>query len=115
MEADIADFYASIRPQLRLTQAARRNVVFGFVPPMPRWVRLATPARTAWIALMALAVAMLPRWTRRLYGLPGLPTTDLAADLHALVLREVAALTPWSSNPTHRAALGRLGVTADRG
>lgn len=107
-ETDVADYYAGVRPELRLTRVARRNVAFGFVPPMPRWVRLATPARPAWFGLMTLAGAMLPRWARRLYGLPGLPTTDLAADLQGRLLRQVAALTPWSHNPAHAAALARV-------
>ena len=47
-----------------------------------RWTLL-TPARPAWYGVGALAFAMLPRWTRRLYGLPGLPTTDLSATIAA--------------------------------
>ena len=42
-------------------------------PTAPPRARLVIPA------IAALSVATLPRWARRLYGLPGLPTTDLAA------------------------------------
>jgi uncharacterized protein (DUF2236 family) len=69
-EADIADYYASVRPQLRVTAVARRNVLWGFTPPMPRWVAWTTPARPVWTGTVALAGAMLPTWARRLYGLP---------------------------------------------
>ena len=116
-EADIADYYASIRPELRLTWVARRNVVRGFLPQMPRWVRLATPARPAWAVLMTLSLAMLPPWTRRLYGLPGLPTTDLVAGIDARLLRRVLLLTPWSQSPAYARARDRMageGAAADR-
>jgi uncharacterized protein (DUF2236 family) len=108
-EAEIEDYYAAVRPQLRVTAAARRNVLWGFAPPMPAWVQLATPARPAWAMLIGLAAAMLPRWARRLYGLPGLPTTDLAADLGGRGLRTSAQLLPphWRQSPAHRAAVER--------
>jgi uncharacterized protein (DUF2236 family) len=109
-EADVADYYASIRPELRLTRIARRNVVRGFVPPMPRWVRFATPARPAWAGLVTLSLAMLPPWTRRLYGLPGLPTTDLVAGIDARLLRRVILLTPWSQSPAYARALDRMAA-----
>ncbi len=109
-EAEIEDYYASVRSGLRLSAAARRNVRWGFAPPMPTWVRLGTPARPAWAGLMTLAAAMLPRWTRRLYGLPGLPTTDLGADLSGSLLRRTALLLPDTlvRSPAHRAALARV-------
>lgn len=108
-EAEIADYYDQVRPQLRVTARARRNVRWGFAPPMPLWVRFGTPARPAWAGLMTLAAAMLPRWARRLYGLPGLPTTDLGATLTGQLLR-LGALTlpdPWVRSPAYRAALSR--------
>ncbi len=114
-EAELADYYVSVRPQLRLTAQARRNVMWGFVPPMPTWVRFGTPARPAWAGLMCLAAAMLPRWARRLYGLPGIPTTDLAADITGHLLRKGALKLPdsWVRSPAYRAALSREGLEAD--
>lgn len=108
-ESEIADYYATVRPRLRVTARARRNVLWGFVPPMPGWVRFGTPARPAWAALMTLAAAMLPRWARRLYGLPGIPTTDLGADLTGRLLRRGALRLPepWIRSPAYRDALGR--------
>ena len=52
-------------------------------PPMPLLIRLAVPARPAWAGAAGLAFALQPPWARRLYRLPGLPSTDLAATLAA--------------------------------
>ena len=60
---------------------------------------------------MSLAAAMLPRWARRLYGLPGLPTTDLGADLNGRALRATMSLLPYvGRNSAHRAALERVAA-----
>ncbi len=108
-EADIEAYYARVRPELRVTAVARRTVLWGFVPSMPTWVSLATPARPAWVALVGTAAAMLPRWARRLYGLPGLPTTDLSASLSGRALRgALLAVPPLAQSPGLRAARERL-------
>jgi uncharacterized protein (DUF2236 family) len=109
-EADIADYYRDVQSQLRVTHIARRNVLWGFAPPMPRWVTLATPARPAWAGMVAIAAGMLPRWARRLYGLPALPTTDLAASLAGRAVRRTALTLPGglAESPAHRDALHRL-------
>ena len=109
-EAEIAAYYRRVRPQLHVTKVARRNVVWGFAPPMPRWVTVATPARPAWAGLIAVAAGLLPRWTRRLYGLPALPTTDLAASIGARAVRRTALSMPerWRNSPAHRAAVERV-------
>ena len=114
-EAEVAQYYRDIRPQLRVTAVARRNVLWGFAPPMPRWVALVTPARPAWAGLVTVAAAMLPRWARRLYGLPGLPTTDLAATVSARVVRATALSVPdrWRHSPAYRAALAGASAAAD--
>lgn len=106
-EAEIAEYYRDIRPHLRVTAVARRNVLWSFAPPMPRWVELATPARPAWAGLLSIAAGMLPRWARRLYGLPGLPSTDLAASLSARMVRTTVLSVPgrWRHSPAYRAAL----------
>lgn len=108
--AEIEEYYREVRPQLRVTAVARRNVLWGFVPPMPTWVSLATPARPTWAGLVGVAAAMLPRWARRLYGLPGLPTTDLAATVAGRALRQALLTVPeqWIEGPAHRAARERL-------
>jgi hypothetical protein len=39
-------------------------------------------------------MATLPRWARRMYGLPGLPTTDLAATAALRSLRIATHMLP---------------------
>lgn len=109
-EADIADYYRQVHPELRVTSVARRNVLWGFAPPMPRRVALLTPARPAWAGLVGIAAGMLPPWARRLYGLPALPTTDLAASLSGRAVRQAVRTLPerWWGSPAQRAALQRI-------
>jgi uncharacterized protein (DUF2236 family) len=113
-ETDLADYYRSVRPDLRVTAVALRNVLWGFAPPMPAWVRYATPARPAWATLVGIAAALLPPWARRLYRLPGLPTTDLSATLAARAVRSGLLLVPGqlASNPAHREARSRVATDA---
>ena len=108
--AEIQEYYAAVRPQLRVTALARRNALWGFAPPMPTWVSLATPARPAWATLVAVSAGMLPRWARRLYGLPGLPTTDLTATLAGHLIRQGLMALPqsWIEGPAKRSARERL-------
>lgn len=101
-EAEIADYYDAVRPDLHVTAVARRNVLRGFAPPMPRWVAFATPARPAWATLVGVSAAMLPRWARRLYGLPALPVTDVAATASGRALRRSMLLLP--QNGPHQQA-----------
>lgn len=109
-EAGIEQYYRDVRPQLRVTSVARRNALWGFTPPMPTWVALGTPARPAWAVLVGISAGMLPRWARRLYGLPGLPTTDLTATATGRVVRASMLAVPrgWVESPARRAALERL-------
>jgi uncharacterized protein (DUF2236 family) len=111
-EADLADYYARVRPELRVTRVALRNVLWGFAPPMPRWVSWTTPARPVWASAVGLAAAMLPPWARRLYGLPGLPTTDIGAGLAGRVVRQSVALLPAQlvGNPAYRQAQQRVSA-----
>jgi uncharacterized protein (DUF2236 family) len=77
--AELAGYFARVRPELALTPAAREALRLVVTPPMPAWVRFLTPARPAWGTLASLAVATLPRWARRMYSLPGFGLTDAAA------------------------------------
>lgn len=109
--AEIEEYYRQVRPELKVTTTGWRNVLLGFAPPMPRRVAFLTPARPAWVSLISLAAALLPRWARRMYYLPGLPTTDLAATVAARAFRAAALAIPAGvrESPYKRAALERLG------
>jgi uncharacterized protein (DUF2236 family) len=109
-EAGLEEYYRQVRPSLRVTSVARRNALWMFGPPMPKWVQLATPARPSWAALVATGAGLLPRWARRLYGLPGLPTTDLSAQLTARALRQALLVLPdgWVGSPARAEAVRRL-------
>lgn len=108
---EMADYFAAQRPGLRVTRAAREAARFVLLPPMPTKVRLATPARPAWTLVAATAFAMLPRWARRLYRLPGLPTTDLGATVAGKALR--AGLLALPDGLSKRAQSAAKGVARE--
>jgi uncharacterized protein (DUF2236 family) len=88
--AEMRAYLESVRPELALTDEARHAVGGVFAP------RGRVPAATKLIvpALASLAMATLPRWARRMYGLPGIPTTDLGATLALRTLRVATDLLP---------------------
>jgi uncharacterized protein (DUF2236 family) len=70
-EAELAAALASYRPELRGTPQAREAISYLlFRPPLP------LAARAPYAVLVAAAVAMMPRWTRRPLRLPWLPVTE---------------------------------------
>jgi len=76
--AEMRDYYAMMRPKIWACKEAREGLRRLFNPPVPRPM---LPLKLAAPSLATLTVATLPRWARRMYGLPGLPTSDLAATL----------------------------------
>jgi uncharacterized protein (DUF2236 family) len=110
--AEIADYYRRLRPQLRAGEQARAAARFVMHPPMSRKVAYLTPARPAWYGLGALAFGLLPPWARRMYRLPGIPTTDWGATLAARGLRTALMQLPESrrQGPALTAAKQRLGL-----
>jgi uncharacterized protein (DUF2236 family) len=107
--ADLDAYFHEIRPSLALTPAASEGVRRLFVPPMPGWLQVLTPARPAWGTLVSLGFATLPAWARRLYSMPGLPLTDAAATGALRAFRTALLAVPervrWS--PIVRAGLAR--------
>jgi uncharacterized protein (DUF2236 family) len=93
----MAEYYTRRRPDLRLTDEARSATMNLFAPKgrAPQAVKVAVPA------VATLALATLPRWARRLYGLPGLPTTDLATTLTLRALRTATDVLPDVPAPPH--------------
>ena len=70
-EAELAERLAAYRPELRATDHAREAVRYVVVSPP-----LALAARPAYGVLVAAAVGLLPRWTRKPLRLPSLPVTE---------------------------------------
>jgi len=108
--ADLAGYFADIRPTLRATTESQRAARFLLAPPMPTWVRVLTPARPAWGGMATLAFGLLPAWARKMYRLPGLATTDAAATAGLRALRASVQRLPrhWREGPALRAARQRL-------
>ncbi len=81
--AELGSYVAAMRPRLRVTPEARTALLRSFSPPIPAPY---TPLKLAAPALTSLAFATLPRWARRMYGVPATPVADAAATaaLHAL-------------------------------
>jgi uncharacterized protein (DUF2236 family) len=114
--AEVADYLVAVRPQLLASSVAREAAVRLAVPPMPARIQLLTPARPAWAAVATLAYSLLPAWARRMYGLPGLPGTALAATVALRALRGAALSLPPSLTPRrHEGAQGRHDVRGDGG
>ncbi len=111
--AEMRRYFSDVRPELGVTAAARSGARFILYPPMPTKLVLGTPARPAWIALASAAFALLPRWARRLYRLPGLPPTDLAATAAGIAVRSGLLVLPAGvrSGPHLSAARERLGLS----
>jgi uncharacterized protein (DUF2236 family) len=109
---EMAAYFRRMQPDLRVTAAARRTAGFILWPPMPTMVAKGTPARPAWVALATAAFTMLPRWARRLYRMPGLPTTDAAATAAGLAFRSGLLVVPerLRHGPEIKRAKARLGI-----
>jgi uncharacterized protein (DUF2236 family) len=113
--AGLDAYFEDIRPSLATTPAAVDGVRRLFLPPMPGWLQLLTPARPAWGTLASLGLALLPAWARRMYSLPGLALTDVAATSGLKAFRTAFLALPerarWS--PTVRAGFERMAVDED--
>ena len=70
-EAELAAALEAYRPELRSTDHAREAVRHVILHPP-----IALPARPAYAVLVAAAVGLMPRWSRRPLGLPWLPVSE---------------------------------------
>jgi uncharacterized protein (DUF2236 family) len=111
--AEVEAYYADIRPQLVATADARSTVRFLALPSFPFGLGW-TPVRPLWLGVTGFAMSLLPPWARRLYGLPGLPTTDVTATLTARTLRATMQLLPERTlqGPIYRAAMERARASS---
>jgi uncharacterized protein (DUF2236 family) len=115
--AEMAAYFDRMQPALGVDRRTRRVAGYVLAPPMPRWVRLTTPARPAWAGAAGVAAGLLPRWARRLYGLPALPLTDVAATAGVRALRLAMRAAPhrYQEGPHQRAARERIGQSSASG
>ena len=110
--AEVEEYYRLIRPQLSTSRLTAEAAKFLTIPPMPPLVGLAG-GRLGWLTLSAIGFALLPRWARRRYGMPGLPTTDLSATLAVKALRRTLALVPGAlEGPIYQDAMRRAELAA---
>jgi uncharacterized protein (DUF2236 family) len=114
--SELREYVRSMRPLLEVTPEAREAVRGLLWPPMAPQVELLTPARPAWTVFALTGVAMMPRWARRMFALPGLPSTDLQATVTARALRSSLLVLPEDrrTNPHLTAARIRLGLAEER-
>ena len=110
---DLAAYLTRMRPALEATAEAREAVRSVLWPPMAARMQLTTPARPVWTWAALTAFGLLPRWGRRMFGLPGLPTTDLGARISARALRTALLAIPEHrrTSPHVAAARQRLGLS----
>ncbi|MFI6319228.1 oxygenase MpaB family protein [Nonomuraea sp. NPDC050556] len=88
---ELRDYIAGERAGLRFVPEASHPLLMSFTAPLP--LRL-TPLRPVLPALTMLAFATLPRWARRLYGLPATPVGDLWATATLRTLHTGLGLVP---------------------
>jgi uncharacterized protein (DUF2236 family) len=107
--AEMRDYFAQIRPELAVSPPARDALRFVMSPPLPSRLR---PVRPAWFGIAGLGFAMLPRWARRMYRMPGLPTTDVGATAAGIALRTSLLALPDSvrHGPHYRGAMARTAT-----
>jgi uncharacterized protein (DUF2236 family) len=89
--AEMRDYYEEMRPKVWACKEARDGLRRLFNPNVPRHL---LPLKLAAPAIASLTVSTLPRWARRMYGLPGLPTADLAATVTLKGLYRTTRLIP---------------------
>jgi uncharacterized protein (DUF2236 family) len=89
--AEMRDYYDEMRKKVWACKEARDGLKRLFYPNVPLQL---LPLKLAAPGIATLAVATLPRWARRMYGLPGLPTADLAATLTLKGLYQSTRLIP---------------------
>ncbi len=108
---ELRDHIDRVRPALRLTKEARDAASFILLPTVTRWWK--QPLRPSWLPLSTLAFALLPRWARRMYWMPGLPTTDLTATMGLRTFRRATLAIPpgLRDGPQLKAARQRIHET----
>jgi uncharacterized protein (DUF2236 family) len=101
--ADMRDYFAEMRPKIYACREAKEGLRRLFNPNIPRQF---LPLKLVAPGLSALAVASLPRWARRMYGLPATPLEDLWATAWLKALHQGTRIIPeaWRYSPDARRA-----------
>ncbi|PZG12310.1 DUF2236 domain-containing protein [Nonomuraea aridisoli] len=89
--AELHDYIEAQRPGLRFVPEASHPLRLSLNAPLPL---LLTPLKPALPALTFLSFETLPRWARRLYGLPATPFGDLWATATLRTLQTGLGLVP---------------------
>ncbi|MEU7988522.1 oxygenase MpaB family protein [Streptosporangium canum] len=85
--AEMDDYFAGIRPRLKVTPESASTVRFLLWPRLPAELRMLTPGKPAYFPFGALCYYSLPEWARKLYGvLPDVPRSTVSAALKAFRL-----------------------------
>ncbi|MET8385613.1 oxygenase MpaB family protein [Streptosporangium canum] len=85
--AEMDDYFAGIRPRLKVTPESASTVRFLLWPRLPAELRTLTPGKPAYFPFGALCYYSLPDWARKLYGvLPDVPRSTVSAALKAFRL-----------------------------
>ena len=89
--AGLDAYFEEIRPGLYACPEAKQALRKSYYPDVPaefRALRLMVPP------LNTLAFASLPRWARRMYGMPGSPLTDVGATVALRMAHQSATRVP---------------------
>jgi uncharacterized protein (DUF2236 family) len=107
--AELAAYYAEVRPELYACPEARRALRLSYHPPVPSSL---LPLRAVVPPVNTLAFATLPRWARRMYGAPGTSPGDLAASAALRAARRAVAGFP--GRLVYEPALRRIFAAASK-
>jgi uncharacterized protein (DUF2236 family) len=101
--AELRAYYQRMRPTIYACQEAKEGLRRLFNPAVPRQL---LPLKLAAPGIATLVIATLPRWARRMYGLPATPLEDLWATttLKALYRGTQVIPEPWRYSPDARRA-----------
>ncbi|MFC0037600.1 oxygenase MpaB family protein [Actinomadura rayongensis] len=82
--AEMEDYFASMRPVLRVTEEAAATVRFLLWPTLPPELRFLSAGKPGYFPFGALCYYALPDWARRMYGtLPEVPQPAVTAALRS--------------------------------
>ncbi|WP_019634715.1 oxygenase MpaB family protein [Actinomadura atramentaria] len=82
--AEMEDYFASMRPHLRVTEEAAKTARFLLWPTLPENLKFLNAGKPGYFPFGALCYYALPDWARRMYGtLPEVPQPAVTAALRS--------------------------------